>query len=270
MSSKAPSSRQISILASQSLKIVGIIITLAALLDMIVLPLPYPSLSDEAQFRQWQIGFVTQMVDRGIVPMVGLALFFTGSWVDSISGTVVAKRKALQDLKFWAAILASLLGLLYLLSLPLHLINVRASNSQELERIQQEASQAESQLGNRLLQEAAQQRQQIDQLLQNEALLNRAKESGQVTQEQVVLLERFRGNPEALDDFINQRVDQLQTQLQTDIGVRREREIQNINIQYLKSGLRIGLSSLLLTIGYLLIGSTGLKQLGQMPEKRIE
>jgi hypothetical protein len=257
MSSKALSSRQSAPLAARSLKVVGIIIILAAFLDIFVLPIPYQPLD-----RQWQISFVTQVVDRGIVPMVGLALLLTGFWIDSLVG-IGNRRPAWQDLRFWAFLLASLLGLFYILAIPLHLNNIRVVGNQALEKIEQEATQAESQLGTRLNQEVGQQREQINQLLSNEDLLNQALQSGQVSQEQAQLLQQFKQDPQSLDQFIGQRVDQLKTQVETEIGVRREQAISSAKLDTLKSGLRIGIGSLFLAIGYVFISWTGLRNLGQ-------
>ncbi|HEY9647906.1 MAG TPA: HpsJ family protein [Chroococcidiopsis sp.] len=255
MTSKATITRQITPLTSRSLKAVAIIIILAVLLDIFILPIPYNVLD-----RQWQINFVTQVVDRGIVPMVGLALLFTGYWVDSAAGTAV-KRPVWQDLRLYALILASLLGLFYLLSLPLHLNNVNVAKGEALERITQEATQAETQLGTRLEAEVNQQKQQISVLMSNEDLLKQAVQAGQVSQEQSDLIAKFKQDPAALDQFIKQRVDQLQTQYQTEIGLRREKAQQTAKDEALKSSLRIGIGSLLLAIGYIIVGWTGLKSL---------
>lgn len=254
MSSKAFSGRP-SPLASQALKVVGVVITLAALLDILVLPIPYQPLD-----RQWQISFVTQVVDRGIVPLVGLALILTSYWLDGLVSNA-NRRGGVFDLRFWALLLASLLGLFYVLAIPLHLNNVRVVNREALTRIETEATQAESQLGSRLDQEVQQQRAQINQLLSNEELLNQAVQAGQVTQEQASLIQQFQDDPNALDQFINQRVEQLQTQFQTEIGVRREEAQSRARNDSLKLGLRIGLGSLLLAIAYIFIGWTGLRSL---------
>lgn len=259
MVSKAPANRQLTPLAALSLKAVGMIIILAAMIDIFVLPIPYQLLE-----RQWQVAFVTQSVDRGVVPMVGLALLFTGFWVSSLINPP-EPRKAVADLKFWILILSSLLGLFYLLALPLHLNNLRVVSNQALEQIQQEATQAETQLDTQLNQEVGQQREQITQLLGNEELFEQALQSGQVTQDQAQLLEQFRQDPAALDEFISQRVEELQTQYQTEIGMRREGAIRQARLEAIKSSIRIGIGSFLLAVGYILIGWTGLRLMGQSP-----
>lgn len=262
MSLRAPS-RQIARLASATLKIAGVIITLVALLDMFILPLPYVWLN-----RQWQVAFATQVVDRGLVPLVGLALFFAGFWVDTLSGVPVGKRKGFADLKFWALLISGILGIFYLLLFPFHLNNVVAVNKQSLEQIEQDTNQAKLQLDSRLNQEVGQQRQQLEQLLANEELLNQALQSGQISQEQASLIQQFRQNPDSLDQFIAQRTDELQSQLQNRIGSERQQAIGNARVDALKSGLRVGVSSLLFAIGYTFICWTGLKAIGEVSPKR--
>jgi hypothetical protein len=255
MTSKAANSRQMAPLASRALKTVGVIIIIAALLDIVILPMPYNPLD-----RQWQIAFVTQVVDRGIVPLVGLALLFTGYWIDSLVGNL-AKRKLWFDMRFWALLLASLMGLFYLMAIVLHVNNVFVARGQALERISQDAAQAETQLETRLSQEVQQQREQIDVLVGNPEIFEQALQSGQVSQEQAALLEQFRDDPEALEQFLDNRVSELETQVQTEIGLRREQAEQEARMDALKSAIRVGGGSFLLAVGYIAVGWTGLKTL---------
>ncbi|MGL5062729.1 MAG: HpsJ family protein, partial [Microcoleus sp.] len=78
---KATNSRQFSSVAARTLKVVGIVLILSALLDSIVLSLP----GETADIfnRVWQLAAATQIVDRGIMPLMGIALLLTGFWVDS-------------------------------------------------------------------------------------------------------------------------------------------------------------------------------------------
>jgi hypothetical protein len=259
-SPKAINRRQLSPLVSLALKTVGVVMILASLLDMIILPMPYNFSGDGS--TQWLLSFTTQVVDRGIIPMIGIALLLAGSWVTSDVGTV-SQKKSWQSLQFWALVLSCLLGLLYLLIFPLHLNNVRIDSQQSLAQITQEADQAQTELGTRLNAEVQQQRQQIVQLLENEELLEQAIASGQVPEQQAELLRGFRDDPAALDQYIEQRVGELRTQFETEIGTRREEALRAARTEALKSGLRIGISSLLLAIGYIIIGWSGLRALGQ-------
>jgi hypothetical protein len=253
-SSKALNSLKTASLASLALKTAGVIILLAAIFDIIILPFPFQPLD-----RQWQINFVTLAVDRGIVPLVGLALLLTGYWVDSVSGLRGGDRSSRKNLGFWALILACLLGLFFVLAFPLHLNNVRLNNQQAVARINQESTQAETQLDQRLQAEVGQQRQQIEQLLANPQQLDQALASGQIPEQQATLLRQFRENPDTLDQFIERRVSELRQQFQTEIGTRREQALRTARVDAIKSGLRISVSSLLLAIGFITIGWIGLR-----------
>ncbi|MBD2460182.1 hypothetical protein H6G89_03910 [Oscillatoria sp. FACHB-1407] len=253
-STKALGSRQISPTVSRALKTAGVVIILLALLDIVVLPIPF-----QVHERVWQINFATQVVDRGIVPLVGIALLLMGSWVDSISGLRSGDRKSPIDLGFLGLILASILGLFFILVFFLHLNNVRINNEQVLARINEEATQAETQLDGRLQLEVGQQRQQLEQLLANPEQLDQVLASGQLPEDQATQLREFRQNPQALDQFVERRVGELRQQFQTEIGLRREQATNTAKAESLKSGLRIGLGSLLLAIGYIIVGWLGLR-----------
>jgi hypothetical protein len=252
---KAPGSRPITPFISRALKTVGMIITLSVLLDFIVLSIPYQLLD-----RQWQLGFATQVVDRGIVPLVGLALLFTGYWVDSTSGQSRERLAWWKNLQLWAAILASVMGLMYILLFPLHLNNVRLNDATMQERVGKEAEQAETKLNQQLSGALQQQRAQIAQLLNaSDAQLDQAVQANQLSQPEAEQIKSFKKNPESVGPFLEKQAQTLQAKGQTEIRSRKEDAQKAAQTESLKSGLRIGLGSLLLAIGYIIVGWTGLR-----------
>jgi hypothetical protein len=254
------SSPSSSLLVSRTLKTVGVVVILATLLDLAIGAIPYNILD-----RAWQIAFTTQLVDRGIVPMVGIVLFLTGCWVDSNSSDSPAERKSLfLEPKVWAFILASILGAIYLLAFPLHLSNVGWSNQQRLEQISQKAKEAEAQFGNQLSSEITSQQAQITQLLNaSDDQLKQLVDGQQLSSEQAELIRKFKADPKAIEPFLKQRSEELKTQIQTRIGTEKTQAEKAAQTESLKSGLRIGISSLLLAAGFIIIGWTGLRTLGQ-------
>lgn len=267
---KISDSRQFSAFVSRVLVLVGIVLLTAFVVDCILLffPSDQPNQLSSLEGTRWQVNLLTQIVDRGIVPLMGLVLLVIGLWVDAIFGTVQAGAKARQNLGMGAFLFASLLGLVFLLIVPLHANNSYRAYQKTLDQIKQEATQAESQLGNQLAQEVARQRGQIDQLLKDDQRLQQAIAQGQVGQQEATLLQQFKSNPKALEQFVQQRSGEFRNQIQTQIRTRQEDARKAASVQFLRSGLRITVLSLLLAIGFVTIGWTGLKNLNSSRTER--
>lgn len=230
----------------------------SSLLDFIILAIPTPGVNPLTP--DWQVGFTTQLVDRGIIPMVGIALLVVGYWVSSNSMVSSAEpRSSLLDLRLLAFILSSLLGLIFLLLVPVLFINVGKQSEVALKQIDQKASAAEVQLDT--------QTKQVNSLVKNpEKLseLDKAIASGQIQGDQLARLQdlkqqlqAFKQDPKAL----NQKIEEAQTKLRSG-KLQAENQAKT---GALKLSLRTGLSSLLLSIGYIVIGWTGLRSLGGTP-----
>ncbi len=257
-SKKLVSSHSTNTLIARILKLAGLIITLVAIFDILITPMPY-------QFgdRQWQIDLVTSLVDRGIVPLVGIVLFLTGFGIDG-PRTGELQRAIWQDPRFWACVLASLLGLVYVLAFPLHLNNVRLENQSAIEQVSQQASQAETELNNRIQTEIASRRQQINQLITaTDDQIQQLTKNGQLTQDQADLIKKFKADPKSVEPFLKKQEEDLRSQLQTELGNRKQQVQDSRKTQDLKSGLRVSISSLLLAIGFIAVGWMGLFHLIQ-------
>jgi hypothetical protein len=266
---KASNSRQFSSVAAQTLKVVGIILILSALLDCIVLSLPGET--SDLFNRAWQLAAATQIVDRGIIPLMGIALLMTGFWVDSSSGVSIERRKVWQDLRFWALLISSLLGLVYLSLVPVHLNNTRLELQDALAQVSREAGQAEGQLEAQITSDQfkaqveqlkSQRRTQIATLLQDEGKLQQALQSSDVPQELKTVLRNSKNDPKALDNFLEQQAQALPTQARNEIRTRKQQKEKELRTRSRNSSLQTGISSLLLAIGYITVGWTGLRSMG--------
>lgn len=257
---------------SPSLKLVGIICIVSFFLDFLFLLIPF-----QPTDKLWQINVCRNLVDRGIVPMVGLAAMLTAYWFDSVDQ---GSRPSPFNLKLPTFMIASLLGLIFLLIFPLHLNNVNQVKTQTFTRIGQEADQLENQVKNQLAQvqtqlgndqvKAAVEKQraelkqqlatQLGELVKDEQKYNQALNNNQLPAAQKDLLKQYKTNPKALDDFIAQQTDpqQLANQRITQIRSQKEQELKKTSDDAIKE-LRTGMSSLLLGIGYIIIGWTGLR-----------
>jgi hypothetical protein len=257
---------------SLSLKLVGIICIVSFFLDFLFLVIPF-----QPTDKLWQINLCRNLVDRGIVPMVGIAAMLTAYWFDSVDE---GGRPSPFNLKLPTFMIASLLGFIFLLIFPLHLNNVNQVKIQTLTRIGQEADQLENQVKNQLAQvqtqlgndqvKAAVEKQrtelkeqlstQLGELVKDEQKYNQALNNNQLPAAQKDLLKQYKNNPKALDDFIAQQTDpqQLANQRITQIRSQKEQQLEKTSDDAIKE-LRTGLSSLLLSIGYIIIGWTGLR-----------
>jgi hypothetical protein len=246
-------------LAATSLKLVGAITILAALIDFLTLLFP-PDFGN----RAWQLATTTQLVDRGIVPLVGIALMFTGYWIDSSLGRVPRRVSLATDARFWTCLLACLLGLVFIITTVLHPNNVRIQSRDALSQVETEATQASSQLEQRLTADLSQRKAQIDALLKDEAQFQAAIASGQVDEAQQAQLEKFRNDPAALEAFLKEQAGEAQSQLQTRIGEEKNDAAKRLRAEAFKATVRVTLSSLLLAVGYTFIGWQGLRRLLSM------
>ncbi len=253
--------------AARTLKVVGIILLLSFLLDFVILLFPFQPTN-----RLWQIDLATNLVDRGIVPLVGLAMLFAGYWADITEDG----RPSGIDLRFPALVLASLLGLIFLLIFPLHLNNVRQASVQQVDQINKQADQLETQLqnqlslyGNQQVQTALESRRsqikaQLTEVIKNEQQYNLIINNPQIPPAQKELLKKAKANPQDIDKLIAQQTDPQKAADQELNRIRQGKEEaeKQAKERAWKSGMRIGMSSLLLSIGYIIIGWTGLRGMG--------
>jgi hypothetical protein len=208
--------------------------------------------------------------------MVGMAFIFTGFGIESNAGGSQVSRSAFADIKFWVLWLASLFGLVFLLLFPLHLNNVRLDRAEKIGQIKQRVEQAETQITTRLADANVQaeiQKQQNQFKTQLSGVLGDEKKreellknNPQLPEPIKNLFEESKNNPKAVDDFIEKNLspEALKNRELTRIRTGQKELEKQTEITSLKSGLQTGISSLLLSAGYMAIGWTGLKGLGYM------
>jgi hypothetical protein len=257
---------------SLSLKLVSVILIISSILD-------YITLIDFSKFQDlaWRITFTGQLVDRGVVPLVGIVFMVVGYWIDTNTDRVNPAKKSSFDLRVPTFIIASALGLLFLLLVPLHLSNLIQVNSETLTQIQQGADQAESKIKVQFdeLSQLANNPQNLQKLDAQIQELTKAIGSGQLQgqplnpiqvqqlEERKKQLQNFRElakNPKA----IKERLNEIQTQLR---GQKLEQE-KTQKTKVIKEGLRTELSSIMLAIGYISLGWLGLKGVGNSGKSR--
>ncbi|HEY9845491.1 MAG TPA: HpsJ family protein [Candidatus Caenarcaniphilales bacterium] len=226
--------------AAQVLNLVGVVLILSLMVEFLVL-----LISPEFSNQQWQLGVMTQLVDRGVTPLVGFALIYTAFWIQGIgtSQTLPGERGTWQNPRFWAFVISSLLGLLFLLLIPLYFSTTGVVSQQALSSINQQASQAELQI--------EQQQNQLRTIVANKQL-DQLINSNQVPPDQLPLLQKLKQDPQALDKEAERA--------RTEIRTKQRRAQSQAQAETLRSRLRNGLRSLLLAIGYITIGWSGLRE----------
>jgi hypothetical protein len=244
---------------SLALKLIGVIFILSSLLDFATLLIP-PQWGNP----QWQLGFATNMVDRGIVPMVGIATILIGYWIDNVSEKLQKKG---FDLRLPLYILSILLGALFLLLVPLHLSNLGKVQSNALSQIERGSEQGKGQIQSFLV--------NLNTLAQNPQLLNKEIqqrtsliESGQYQGRQLSApqIEQLKQQKDQLQELNNlakdpqklkDKVDSIKRDLQNRLDAQKREAEDRAKTEAVKQGLRTGLSSLMLAIGYGTIGALG-------------
>jgi len=186
--------------------------------------------------------------------MVGITLLLIGYWIGSTIDSPARPKSSILDLRFWAFSLASILGLIFLLLVPLHISNLGRAVSDRIAqidqqanvqegRIEQQSNQIKSLLGNKQQLEA--QLKQIDEVLEKGEFQGRKLQQAEIQQLQQTRqgILNLQQDPEVLKS----QIDEAQTQV-------RDRKLeleQQARTEATKNGVRISISSLLLAIGYM-------------------
>lgn len=247
----------LSILASRILKTVGVVAVLAGLIQLMIALIPYQIFD-----RQWQLTLTTQAVDRGLVPLLGLVLILMGFWIDHSLEDLPVRRSFWQNPRAYVFAFASLLGLIFVLIFPLHLYNMGQEFTARSGIINDQVKQRNDQLEGRIQSEIATRRAQITQLLgATDEQLSQLTQSGQLTQEQAGVIRKFKAEPGGVDPFLATQAQDLRTQGESQIKAQETQDRQLLELETKKLGLRVGINSLLLAIGYIVLGWLGLRHL---------
>lgn len=260
------SSNPISPLASRSLQLVGLVMIVSFIIDILIIAIPPDLLSP-----QWRLNFTSQFIDRGVIPLVGVALLLGGIWIKDSEGTSGSKQGMLRS----TAVLVSLiLGVVYLLVVPLHSIDTVRSRNRALRNLEAQAQQAEEQLDAQLTnpqfqagldQRREQFKTQINTLISNEEQFQQAL--SEAPEEQARLLEEFKSNPGAIDTFINDQVNALPQRARSQIEQEKAQREERAQVTTVKS-MSQSINGALLAVGYLGVGLTGMQLGGGGKRKR--
>ncbi len=271
---KSTSTRQVPPLAARALKLFALVFILSFFIDVLIQLNPFDPTFQPLN-KAWVIGFVSQVVDRGIVPMVGIAFAIVGFWIEGVSGISRPKRKPMQDSRVWVLALSLGLGVVFAVMFPIHLSNVIQQRGEALKQINQRAAQAQEQvskqleqLGTQQAQTAIQQRKdqiknQLSGLVNNQDQLTQLLQNDQLQPNLKQLLQDAQTDPAAIDKFVQDQFNpkNIRQRAESRIENQKDQAEDQAKTALLKAGIRTGLSSLLLAIGYIGIGWSGLQSM---------
>lgn len=237
-----------------ALKAVGCILLAIAVIDYAIVLSGTDLAEVQARFQ-----LTSQVVDRGVLPLLGIALMGLSIWVEQLS------QPGQSGLMKPVVLLSSaLLALLFLLMGPMHFIDAGQASAAATREINARTTQAEAQLDNRLQQERAQinavlsdpsQLADLETQLNSDDLPADAKERLTVIKEN---LTRFQADPSLLDT----QQEGTRNQALNEIRGAALEESKRAALEFRKSRFRITVSSLMLAGAFLFIFWTGYTQAG--------
>ncbi len=242
-----------SFLTPLALKTAGAVLILSSLIDLVFM-LVFPPEGLVLEGDRWWLYATSQLVDRGLLPLVGIAFVVTGDWIKIVSTEDGGNRNNLWRIGTFT--LASLLGLIFVLIIPFQLKTTNDLKSQELKKISTEVTQIEKGIKGNLEQIKAQSKDKIKEQI---TAIDKELKSGQMPPDRLNQLQTTKSklellltDPKKFTQESEQNLQQLQNQKQ---------EVEKkANERMIKTGVRTSLASFLLAIAYIVIGWTGLKR----------
>jgi hypothetical protein len=242
-----------SFLTPLALKTAGAVLILSSLIDLLFM-LFFPPENLVLEGNRWWLYATSQLVDRGLLPLVGIAFVVAGDWIKIVSTEDGGDRGNAWRIGTFS--LASLLGLIFVLIIPFQLNTTNEFKSQDLKKIGDEVTQLEKGIKSNLQQINAQSKDKIKEQI---TAIDRELKSGQAQGDRLANLQLTKSklellltDPKKFAQESEQNLQQLQKQKQKAEAQASER--------MLKTGVRTSLASLLLAIAYVTIGWTGLRR----------
>lgn len=246
-----------SFLTPLALKTAGAVLILSSLIDLIFM-LRFPPENLVLEDNTWWLYATNQLVDRGLLPLVGIAFVVAGDWIKIVSTEDGGDRGNAWRIGTFS--LASLLGLIFVLIIPFQLMTTNEIKDRDIKKISTQFVEIEQKIKTNLQQIGSQSKDKIkEQLKQEIATIDKNIKDGKVPSESIsnaqaqkAKLESLLADPSKISQESEQNLQQLQKQ-------KKQLETQ-ADERMLKTGVRTSLASLLLAIAYIAIGWTGLRR----------
>ncbi len=223
------------------LEVVGSILVLSVLTDYIIYLLPFDFASSD-----WKLGLLQTLVDRGIVPLVGLTLIFVGQWWRQQNGEGAPVWEA--PLRLVARFAAVLLAVVFALTIIFGFFNLDAARAKVDQQLQQQIKmQIEPQLN--------QVTSQLDQMTpeQLKQQLEQGKASGQLPPELLKDYDQLQKNPTQLKERLKAQLEQQKQMAITQMKAAAAPQMEKAQADFLRQVVKNTLMSLLLATGYAVV-----------------
>ena len=251
------------------LKVAGYVMILSTLIDYATLLFP-PKFSDQ----QWVGSTLIQLVDRGVIPLIGMVFVYVSSYLEG--GSLKPEgRNSLMTGRFGMIILSGLLGLLFLLAVPQHFINTKNVADTAIDRIGKETKQQEEGVGPQVQQRLLQLQEQVKDKAKLDGELKQISDvvasgknpaTGQpIEPAQMEQLKSSQQELQKLKDDPNYLQKMAKDASDKELQKIRERKIkleEQARSEATKTTIRTGLGSLLLATAFSLIAWLGFTELG--------
>jgi hypothetical protein len=228
------------------LPLVGIVVSLTVVVDFTMRLFDPDIYKPEGLFS-----LLNELIDRGVILLIGLALVSAGFWLNKAlirpaTDSNISANSPLSNPQFWTFVFASLLGLLFLVLVPFHysisgqvlnqMVSTASARADQQEAQARYIFQQRQEQANNLIAKG-----QVDQLLQQKNL----------SQEEFAFLQAIKQDPKAVDKKAAQSLAELKTQ--------KQQALDQINKGVNSPRWRVEVRSVLLAIGFVALGWTGLR-----------
>jgi hypothetical protein len=234
-----------SLVTSLAFKTAGMVLIVSTVVDIIFAFLPY-------QFSEssWWIVATSEVVNRGLLPLVGIVFLTAGEWIETISRDGKRTNANWGLATAWFSVF---LGLVFLVITPFQAWSGNSERDKTVLDINKRVSETEAQIKKEL--DVIKDKGKIDQQL---AEWDKQIKSGQL---QGQALEQLKTQRDKLSQLSGDPAKLSQQSTQFLEGLRKQQQDANnqATARMWKTGIRTSLASLLLAAGYGFIGFTGLR-----------
>lgn len=235
-----------SFLTPLALKTAGVVLILSLPIDLAFTLLFVPE-TVGADPTQWWLMATSQLAQRGLLPLVGIAFIAIGDWIEIVSTEDGGSRG--NGWRIGVFSLSSLLGLIFLMIIPFQLLTTNTLQNQKLKTIDDTVAQRKAEVKS----------QNKDKIQQQITAIDAEIKSGRVQGQAANDLKNTRGNLELLlndPKKLAQEVDNIVKQLDKE----KQKAQAQVSNEVLQTGIRTSLTSLPLAIAYTTIGWMGLRR----------